>query len=74
MGGIKSVRAIRGTSGRHNMIHGHDMSQWVKATDLCFKMDSKSAIFSDGSYYVRGSYYVYHWGRQSEEEEQSKVR
>ena len=24
-------------------------------------MDSKSVIFSDGSYYVRRSYYVYHW-------------
>ena len=34
------------------MIHGHNMSQWVKTTDLCFKTDSKSVIFSDGSYYV----------------------
>ena len=49
------------SSGTHNMIHGHNMSQLVKTTDLCFKMDSKSVIFSDGSYYVRGSYYVYHW-------------
>ena len=49
------------SSGRHNMIHGHNMSQWVKTTDLCFKTDSKSVIFSDGSYYVRGSYYAYHW-------------
>ena len=35
------------------------MSQWVKTTDLSFKTDSKSVIISDGSYYVRG--YVYHW-------------
>ena len=35
------------SSGRHNM------SQCVKTTtDLCFKTDSKSVIFSDGSYYV----------------------
>ena len=40
---------------RHNMIHGHNMSQWVKTTDLCFKTDFKSVISSDGSYYV------YHW-------------
>ena len=40
------------------------MSQWVKTTDLCFKRDSKSVVFSDGSYYVRGSYNVYHWDRQ----------
>ena len=39
------------SSGRHYMIHGHNMSQWVKTTDLCFKTDSKSVIFSDGSYY-----------------------
>lgn len=45
----------RNTSGRHNM------SQWVKITDLRFKTHSKSVIFSDGSYHVRGSYYVYHW-------------
>ena len=37
------------------------MSQWVKTTGVCFKTDSKSVIFSNGSYYVRGSYYVYHW-------------
>ena len=48
-------------SGRHDMSHGHNMSQWVKTTDFCFKTDSKSVIISDGSYYVRGSYYVYHW-------------
>ena len=49
------------SSGRHNMIHRHNMSQWVKTTDLCFKTDSKSVIFNDSSYLVRGSYYVYHW-------------
>ena len=37
------------SSGRHNI------SQWVKTTDLRFKTDSKSVIFSDGSYHV------YHW-------------
>ena len=45
----------------HNTSARHNMSQWVKTTDLCFKTDSKSVIFSYGSYYVRGSYYVYHW-------------
>ena len=40
------------SSGRHIMSHRHNMSQWVKTTDLCFKTDSKSVIFSDGSYYV----------------------
>ena len=49
------------SSGRHDMIQGHNMSQWVKTTDLCFKTDYESVIFSDGSYHVRGSYYVYHW-------------
>ena len=39
------------SSGRHDMIHGHNMSQWVKTTDLCSKTDYKSVIFSDGSYY-----------------------
>ena len=46
---------VRTASGRHNIIHGHNMSQWVETTDLCFKTDSKSVIFSDGSYYV------HHW-------------
>ena len=49
------------SSGRHDMIQRHNMSQWVKTTDLCFKTDYESVIFSDGSYHVRGSYYVYHW-------------
>ena len=47
------------SSGRHNMI------QRVKTTDLYLKTDSKSVIFSDGSYYVRGSCYVYHWNSSS---------
>ena len=40
------MTTVNNTSGRHNM------SQWVKTTDLCFKTDSKSVIFSDASYYV----------------------
>ena len=48
---ILSEKSIGPTnsSGRHNMIHGHNMIQWVKTTDLCFKTDYKSVIFSDGS-------------------------
>ena len=53
------------SSGRHYM------SQWVKTTDLCFKTDSKSVIFSGGSHYVRGSYYVYHWILRLTEEKRS---
>ena len=62
------------SSGRHNMIHRHNMSRWVKTTDLCFKTDYESVIFSDGSYYVRGSYYVYHWTSKDEKDTTQKTR
>ena len=36
------------------MVHGHNMVQWVKTTDLHFKTDSESVIFTDGPCYVHG--------------------
>ena len=43
------------------MVHGHNVGQWVKTTDLRFKTDSESVIFTDGPCYVHGPCYVYHW-------------
>ena len=37
------------------------MSHYVKNTDLQLNRDSEIAVFTDGSYHVHGSYYVYHW-------------
>ena len=41
------------------MGHGHNVGQWVKTTDLRFKTDSESVIFTDGPCYV------YHWKKMS---------
>ena len=56
---LLELPSITCTTGRNKIIHGHYMSQWYKTTDLCSNTDSNTVIFTDSSYYVHGSYYVY---------------
>ena len=34
------------SSGKHNVSHGHNMSQWMKITDLESVLKQKSVVFT----------------------------